>query len=100
MAKHTVCKVSEIEEGKGRAFEIDGQDIAVFRTVDGFHAIRDFCKHRGGILSQGELDGTTVTCPDHGWKYDVTSGQCFSNPDGSIERYNVIIDGDDVKVEV
>jgi nitrite reductase/ring-hydroxylating ferredoxin subunit len=46
------------------------------------------------------MEGSVVTCPWHGWQYDVTTGACVANPSAKVERYEVKIDGTDVKVLV
>lgn len=44
--------------------------------VDGtFYALDGVCPHQGGPLGQGELCDHLVTCPWHGWQFDVRSGR-------------------------
>jgi nitrite reductase (NADH) small subunit len=49
--------------------------VALFRTADGFYALDGICPHQGGPLGRGLLEGCTVTCPWHGWQFDVTTGK-------------------------
>jgi len=49
-------------------------------------------------LGEGELEGTVVTCPWHGWRFDVTSGACMNNPSAKVEAYQVKVEGNDVMV--
>jgi len=71
------------------------------KSVDGvFFASTDFCPHRGESLGSGSLKGFVITCPKHGWKFDIETGECFSNPDGKLQTFPVSIDGDDVYVEL
>ena len=65
MAEHIVGKTSDIDEGTGKTFTIEGQTIAVFNKSGEIFAIEDTCKHKGGSLGEGELDGDTITCPSH-----------------------------------
>jgi nitrite reductase (NADH) small subunit len=95
-----VAKVGEIAPGQGKTVEVAGRDVAIFNVNGSFHAIDNTCKHRGGPLGEGELDGTVVTCPLHAWTYDVTSGECFDDPSCAVEVFAVKIEGDDVLVEV
>jgi nitrite reductase/ring-hydroxylating ferredoxin subunit len=69
-----VAGKSEIPAGQGRMFDIGGRQVAVFNVAGKFHAIDNVCEHQGGPLAEGELDGCVVTCPWHGWTYDVSSG--------------------------
>jgi len=95
-----VASTSEIPKGEGRTFEVDGKRIAVFNSNGTFHAIDDTCKHQGGPLGEGELDGTTVTCPWHGWTYDITSGVSPDDPDCAVDRYDVRVENDSILVGV
>jgi nitrite reductase/ring-hydroxylating ferredoxin subunit len=95
-----VCKTTEVKSGCGKSVEINGKPIAVFNVDGNFYAINEVCGHRGGPLSEGELDGKTVICPWHGWRYDVTTGANELVPDLPTQKYEVKIEGDDVLVDV
>ena len=95
-----VAKTGEIPTGEGKTVDANGRSIALFNVGGAIHAIENDCKHRGGPLGEGELDGTVVTCPLHAWTYDVATGECFDDPDCAVETFPVKIEGDDVLVEV
>jgi nitrite reductase/ring-hydroxylating ferredoxin subunit len=95
-----IASKMEIPAGEARLFEVNGRQIAVFNTRKGFHAIDNVCRHQGGPLAEGELDGNVVTCPWHGWTYDVTTGVSPDDPDCSVDRFEVRVEGDDVLVAV
>ena len=95
-----ICKTSDVKVGSGKSIEINGKPVAVFNIEGNFYAINDTCMHRGGPLGEGELDGKTVICPWHGWRYDVTTGANELVPDLPTNRYNVKVEGDDVLVDV
>lgn len=72
----TVGHVDEIPVGEGRAFVVDGQQIAVYRLRDGsLRAIGAVCPHRGGPLADGLSDDDVVVCPLHGLTYDLRTGE-------------------------
>jgi len=95
-----VAATAEIPKGQGKTVEVEGKKIAVFNVDGAFYAIDDTCKHRGGPLGEGEVDGTTVICPWHGWTYDVKTGQCVDDPECAVDKYEVQVDGEDVKVGI
>ena len=95
-----IAKQSEIPPGTGKAVEVGGKTIAVFNCEGTFYAVDNTCKHRGGPLGEGSLSGTTVTCPWHGWEYDVTSGACSMDPSIKVPKYDVKVDGDDVLISI
>ena len=61
---------------EGRSVEVGGRRIAVFRTPDGFRAIDHACPHAGGPLADGIVAGGCVTCPLHGLRFDLITGEC------------------------
>src|ERR1043166_8519774 len=70
-----VAKTTDLPPGQGKTVEANGREIALFNVGGTFYAIDNTCKHRGGSLGEGELDGTVVTCPLHAWTYDVSSAK-------------------------
>ncbi|MBI1992419.1 MAG: Rieske (2Fe-2S) protein [Candidatus Omnitrophica bacterium] len=95
-----VATKAEIPAGNGKVVEVGGKTIAVFNCDGTFYAVDNTCVHRGGPLGEGSLSGTTVTCPWHGWEYDVASGTCLTNPAAKIQRFDVKVDGDDVLISI
>ncbi len=98
----TVAKVSDLAPGRLRHVEVDGGAPICLANVDGaFYAIAGECTHVSGPLAEGELEGTTVTCPWHGAMFDVTSGEVQGPPaDDSAARYEVRVQGDEVQVSL
>ncbi len=100
MALHQVCKISDIGEGQCKTFTVEGKEIAVYKAGGQWCATEDTCLHKGGSLGSGQLKGNIITCPLHGWQYDVTSGQCQNNPQAKVEIYKVQVEGDQVSLEI
>lgn len=96
-----VATVQEIKPAQGKLVQAGGKDIALFNVNGEFYAIDDTCAHAGGPLSEGALDGTTVTCPWHGSKYDVRSGQVLGGPTlQGVASYRIKVEGGDIFIEV
>ncbi|MBI3292383.1 MAG: Rieske 2Fe-2S domain-containing protein [Elusimicrobia bacterium] len=95
-----VASTQEIEPGMGSTVTADGEEIALFNVNGTFHAVHNTCVHRGGPLGEGSLEGQVVTCPWHGWQYDVTTGVSTVNPSAKVKKFNVKVEGTDVLVEV
>ncbi len=94
------AKKSEIEPGNGKTVEINGTPVAIFNVNGKFYAIHDTCVHAGGPLGEGYLDENIVTCPWHGWKYDVITGQSEVTASAKVQTFEVKVEGDDIKVAV
>lgn len=93
-----VTATGDVKPGHGIVAEVNGKALAVFNVDGTIHAIDNTCCHREGPLGEGELEGHIVTCPWHGWRFNVTTGACINNPSAKVEAYPVKIEGDDVKV--
>ena len=78
-----------------------GGDIAVFRNADDeVFALHDKCAHKGGPLSQGIVHGRKVTCPLHGWNFNLHDGQAVAPDVGSCANFAVKVEGDEVWLAV
>ena len=100
MALVKIAGVNDVGEGSAKVVQASGKTIALFKTNGKFYAIDNTCLHRGGPLGEGDLDGTTVTCPLHGWQYDITSGENVMPGSGKVNAYKVEVQGNDVMVDV
>ncbi|MBV9081184.1 MAG: nitrite reductase (NAD(P)H) small subunit [Acidobacteriaceae bacterium] len=86
--------VSAIPPGEGRNYEVAGERVAVFYTRSGqVFAVQANCPHKNGPLADGLVGGTTVICPLHAWKFDLTTGEPVM---GScrLKTYPVRLDGE------
>ncbi len=93
-----VASVSEIPPGQGKTIEVAGEKLALFNVGGTFFAIDDICAHMGANLADGSLEDKVITCPWHGWKYDVTSGICSDDPSVKQRCFQVKVDGADILV--
>lgn len=95
-----VAEKGVLPEGTGMVLEVEGKEVALFNAAGTFHAIDNVCRHQGGPLGDGSLEGTTVMCPWHGWEYDVTTGSCLTNPNARQAKYMVKVEGNDILIEI
>ncbi|MGB2591319.1 MAG: Rieske 2Fe-2S domain-containing protein [Candidatus Acidiferrum sp.] len=94
------AKIGEVPAGAIHQFQVAGTAVALANVEGKFFAINDVCVHRGGPLGEGELEGKVVTCPWHGWQYDVTTGKVTQNPSMGVACYATEVRGDEVFVDV
>jgi nitrite reductase/ring-hydroxylating ferredoxin subunit len=86
-----------LEDGESIALKEDGKHILLCRIAGKYHAVSDICSHARVLLSKGRLRGTTVTCPLHGARFDVTTGKCLGGPAFlDIASYAVREDGNEL----
>jgi nitrite reductase (NADH) small subunit len=100
MAFVRAAAVGEIPAGTIRQVDVGGKAIAVANVGGQFYAINNTCLHRGGPLGDGPLEGKIVTCPWHGWQYDVTTGKIAQNPAVGVDCYPVEVRGEEIYVGV
>ncbi len=102
MSKYVqVAQASEVEPNRGKLVDVQGKKIALFNVDGKFHAIDNSCTHRGGPLSEGEIEGDEVTCPWHGAKFKLNSGEVLRPPaPQGVNSYKVRVNGPDIELEL
>ncbi len=89
-----VTSLQQFPPGSGSRFNVADKEVAIFNVDGNICAISDTCPHAGGSLGMGKLDGTIVTCPVHGMKFDVTTGCFAGTSDFGVSAYpGKIVDG-------
>ena len=94
-----VGQVSDFPKGSLKLVTVAGEEVVVGNVGDKLCAIANKCTHRGGPLHEGELEGTTITCPWHGGQFDMATGKVLAPPpmkDGAC--FDVQVQGDNVLV--
>ena len=96
----TVARVGELPPGAARQVTVEGRWVGLF-NIDGiYHAVDNLCLHRGGPLCEGSIRGSVVTCPWHGWQFDVSSGALMQDPTVGVSRHETRVVGDEIQVKL
>lgn len=95
-----MATLDDLPPGQAREVEHDGRIYALFHVDGEIWAIDGICAHQGGPLAEGEVEGPIVTCPWHGWQYDVRNGRALLGTRIQQETYEVKVEGRDVLVAV
>jgi 3-phenylpropionate/trans-cinnamate dioxygenase ferredoxin subunit len=95
-----VTKKDDVRPGQVKNFYKEGKSIAIANVGGKLYAFEDSCPHMGARLSNGNLDGSVITCPEHSSKFDVTTGKALAVSDSPLVTYEVKVEGDDVYVKV
>lgn len=93
-------KLDELPPGTVRELQVEGKAVAVANVAGKIYAINNSCLHRAGPIGQGSLSGNVVTCPWHGWQYDVITGKVVQNPAVGVDCYPTEVRGQDIFVDV
>jgi nitrite reductase/ring-hydroxylating ferredoxin subunit/ferredoxin-thioredoxin reductase catalytic subunit len=85
-----VARLSDLAHGAPRQVRIGKRDIVLVRVDDQVYALSNVCRHAYGPLSQGFVDGYTLACPWHGWRYDVRTG-ATDHPNADVSTFPVTV---------
>jgi len=94
------ARAADVQPGTGKTVSLEGKSLALFNVDGTYYCTENTCVHRGGPLGEGVLEGATVTCPWHGWQYDIDTGRCKTNPAAKISTYEVKVEGDDLLIGI
>ena len=94
-----VCSVEDVPFGERRAAVVGGRRVALFHTASGWYALDAVCPHRGGPLEDGIVADRSVICPLHERRFDLATGESFSDCPG-VATHRVEVRGADVFVGV
>jgi nitrite reductase/ring-hydroxylating ferredoxin subunit len=95
----TIARVSALPPGMGRVVTVKGQELAVFNVEGKLHAMDNRCPHQDYPLGMSPIFDNSVVCIGHAWRFDIKSGECHSVPGVRVRTYEVIIEGDEVKIQ-
>lgn len=77
----SAARIEDLRPGTCLSVVLKGErGVALFHVNEDILALENTCPHAGGPLGEGTLDGEVVTCPWHGWAFNVRTGQCVKNP--------------------
>src|SRR3989441_6303305 len=79
-AAKPVMVVDELPEGTSKALTMNGTEVAVFRCGNQLYALQNRCPHAGGSLADGTVEGDEVICPLHGYRFNIRTGACATDP--------------------
>jgi len=87
-----VADIADLREGMGKSVLLKNLEIALFKVHGSVYAFENLCPHQHiPVLSEGSLEGTVLTCPMHGWRFDITDGRCV-HASGRLHMFPVIIE--------
>ncbi len=95
-----LASVEDLPPGSAREVEHEGRIFALFNVDGQISAIDGICPHQGGPLAEGVVEGTIVTCPWHGWQFDVQTGQSTLGKGLRQSTFEIKVEDGQILVEV
>ena len=96
----TIAKVADCPPGSSLELVAADRIVALFNVAGELFALDGVCPHQGGPLGKGQLTGCLVTCPWHGWQFDVRTGKHQTTQSLVHPGFAVKVEGDDVLVDL
>jgi nitrite reductase/ring-hydroxylating ferredoxin subunit len=96
----TVARAEDVPPGTVCSVKAGEEEIALANCNGGFYALQPHCLHLQGPLGQGKLDGCVLTCPWHGWQYDVRTGLNEFDLAIQLRTYDVQVEDGEVRIRV
>lgn len=95
---HKVAQLSQLAQTPRLAVKLDQTEVALFLVDGEVLATAGRCPHANGPLHKGEVCEAKVSCPWHGWTWNLKTGECDESDELTLQRYEVRVQGDDVYV--
>ena len=94
-----VAELDQIRPGTRRLCTVEARRIALFNLDGTIYAIDNHCTHRDGPVGAGQLNDTVITCPWHGWQFNVATGHCLEPGGKNLRQYPVSVEGNVVLID-
>lgn len=115
-----VAEAEELDHGERKVVSVQGQSIGIFNFEGDYYAASNTCQHEGGPACEGKFrsalvgefeepgkrvteqfsDTPAISCPWHGWEYDLTTGEHLGDPEVVLPTYEVFVESGTVYLEL
>ena len=94
----TVMKEEDLPVGKSAIISAGDKEIALFNYKGKYYAVDNKCPHKGSSLGEGRIEEGVIICPNHEWRFGLTTGECPQNPYMKTKIYPVKLTGAVIKI--
>lgn len=92
--------LADLQDGETRFTEVDGHAVILSRFGDRISCFKNACAHMGLELSAGDIADAIITCPHHGFRYALDSGECLTAPEVQLQPHGVRVKGRNIEVRI
>jgi nitrite reductase/ring-hydroxylating ferredoxin subunit len=93
------ANVNEFKSNRIKSVSILGRKVGIIKGLNSeFYAIEVGCKHQGADITRGHISGDVATCPRHGWKFDLLTGECLNQNTSKLKKYGLKIEDDVIMI--
>lgn len=94
-----VAKVSEVPNFGKKVVSVAGQEILLINIKGTIYACENECPHQGSPMQAGVVKEGSISCPRHGYRFNLGTGACSDHPEFTLKTYPVRVSGDDILIE-
>jgi nitrite reductase/ring-hydroxylating ferredoxin subunit len=80
LSSRRIARAADVPEGEMLAIDVEGREIVICHTREGWFALDNGCTHAYARLHEGRLRGVRLICPLHGASFDCRSGAVLGAP--------------------
>jgi len=93
-------RLDDLADGETRIVDVDDNSVIITRFAEKVSCFKNACAHMGLEMTQGEIAEAIITCPHHGFKYALESGECLTAPEVQLHPHAVRVKGPNIEVRI
>lgn len=97
---HFAAKLTEVPLWGKKLVTVNGEEVVLINDKEEISACENECPHQGSPMLAGIVKDGVISCPRHGWHYDLSNGSCPDHPGYILKTYRVEVVGDDIMIEI
>ena len=91
--------LSQLQDGM-QCIQISRLKIVIAKVGKEIYAYANLCPHSGGPMNRGELNGVVVTCPLHGWRFDLKKEGAETHGYRPLKMYPIREEGNNLLIKI
>jgi nitrite reductase/ring-hydroxylating ferredoxin subunit len=95
-----VAGAQDLAPGESRLIRVERRELLLINVEGRYYAVKNSCPHRGAPLDQARVAHGVLTCPGHGWQFDLETGDSLDYPPLGLRCYRVEVRDGAVWIEV
>ncbi len=96
----TVAKTSEVPNFGKKVVSVAGREILLVNIKGVVYAVENECPHQGSPMNAAVVKDGYISCPRHGYRFNLSDGHCDGHPDFVLATFPVQLDGDTILVDL
>lgn len=95
-----IARISEVPNFGKKAVTVAGRKILLVNVKGVIFAVENDCPHQGSPLDAAVVKDGFISCPRHGYRFNLTDGSCAEHPECRLATFPVQLNGDDIRIDL